>query len=92
MKGPEHIANNNDGNKPTSFSLFSNGCFQLKLILFPIGLNYRPSPAELAGFLRKELAGALTKATLNKDTILSFCWRVVGVFALIVPDIFVTES
>lgn len=51
-------------------SFFSNCCFQLKLILFPIGLNYRR--AELACFLRKELAGALTRAMLNKDVILSF--------------------
>jgi len=64
MQGSEYIAKN-DGNKPTSFFFFSNCCFQLKLILFPIGLNYRPALTELACFLRKELAGALTKATLN---------------------------
>lgn len=61
MKGSEHIAKNNDGHKPTSFFFFSNCCFQLKLMLFPIGLHYRPSLAELACSLTKELAGAFNK-------------------------------
>lgn len=91
-----HVAKNGDGNRPTSFSFFSNCYCQLKLILFPIGLNCSPSLAELACFLRKELSGALTKATLNKynpEPLLCSGqgWQVVGGFALIVPDIFVTH-
>lgn len=69
MKGSENIAKN-DGKKPASF-FFSNGCFQLKLILFPVGLNYRH--AELACFLRKELVWPLLKHQLNKDTVQSCC-------------------
>lgn len=96
MKSSVHIAKNSTGsNKPTSF-FFSNCCCQLKLILFPIGLNCSPSLAEFACFLRKELSGALTKATLNKynpEPLLcsSQGWQVVGGFAVIVPDIFVTH-
>lgn len=96
MKSSGHLAKNSDGNKPTNFSFVSNCCFQLKLILFPIGLNCSPSLAELACFLRQEWAGALPKATLKKynaEPLLcsSQGWQVVEGFAVIVPDIFVTH-
>lgn len=96
MKSSAHVAKHGDGSKPTSFSFLSNCCCQLKLILFPIGLNCSPSLAELACFLRKKLSGDLTKATLNKYNAESLLcssqrWQVLGGFAVIVPDIFVTH-